>query len=36
MSTQDTVLSNSSSSQEAEHLQGQQALPLTLLNEITP
>jgi putative transposase len=36
MSTGNTVLGNSSPSQEAEHLQGQQALPLTLLNEMTP
>jgi len=36
MSIGDTVLGNSSPSQETEHLQGQQALPLTLLNEMTP
>ena len=36
MFTGDTVLENSSSSQEAEHLQRQQTLPLTLLNEMTP
>jgi|SRR5919199_6154410 putative transposase len=36
MSTEDTVLENSSSTQEAEHLQGRSAKPLTLLNEMTP
>jgi len=36
MSTKDTVLENTSSSQEAEDLQGRTAKPLTLLNEITP
>jgi hypothetical protein len=36
MFTEDTVLENSSASQEAEHLQGRTAKPLTLLNEMTP
>lgn len=36
MFTEDTMLEHSSSSQEAEPLQGAQAKPLTLLNEITP
>lgn len=36
MSTEDTVLENSSSSQEGEDLQGWTAKPLTLLNEVTP
>ena len=36
MFTQDGVLENSSSSQEAQGLQGGTAKPLTLLNEMTP
>ncbi len=36
MFTEDTVLENSSSSQEAEDLQERTAKPLTLLNEMTP
>jgi putative transposase len=36
MFTQDGVLENSSSSQEAEDFQGRTTKPLTLLNEVTP